>query len=238
MKKLKLLVEKNRIFAKIARTIYRKTILPYLQKKRVKNFKLYGKAALLELKKAFDELGVEFWLEYGTLLGAYREGGFIAHDDDIDVGVFLNKHSSTLQATLEKHGFKLHREILVDDGLYAREETYRKYNIDIDIFYFKNSKDSQYFYVHDFKAEDGKSWAKSIQDNGGLVTRERKFTPFKLEKLHFLEEEFWVPTATKEHLASVYGEDFMTPNSSWNPYNKPKNIEVLHTKIAKVITHE
>ena len=41
---------------------------------------------LLEMvDSVFKSAGVEYWIDYGTLLGAYRHGGFIPWDDDIDI---------------------------------------------------------------------------------------------------------------------------------------------------------
>lgn len=42
---------------------------------------------LLDIKKVLDKLGVVFWLDGGTLLGAYRENSFMESDFDIDVGI-------------------------------------------------------------------------------------------------------------------------------------------------------
>eukprot|EP01065_Artemidia_motanka_P016006 TRINITY_DN19722_c0_g1_i2.p1 TRINITY_DN19722_c0_g1~~TRINITY_DN19722_c0_g1_i2.p1 ORF type:complete len:333 (+),score=99.45 TRINITY_DN19722_c0_g1_i2:316-1314(+) len=42
---------------------------------------------LRRLKAAAAEAGVPVWLDSGTLLGAWREGRIIAHDDDADVGM-------------------------------------------------------------------------------------------------------------------------------------------------------
>jgi hypothetical protein len=48
---------------------------------------LYGEGMLRETLAACNELGLKPFLAFGTLLGHIREGGFIEHDSDIDLGL-------------------------------------------------------------------------------------------------------------------------------------------------------
>lgn len=64
---------------------------------------------LLELLTQFDSLcarlGITYWLDSGTLLGAVREGGFIPWDDDVDVCILASdfpKIKKLLHANAEK----------------------------------------------------------------------------------------------------------------------------------------
>ena len=61
-----------------------------------REFLLWAKYVLDYLKKE----GVKYWIDYGTLLGAVRDGNIIPWDKDMDVGVYhhdLNKIGSIVQ---------------------------------------------------------------------------------------------------------------------------------------------
>lgn len=50
-----------------------------------------ARRVLKEVKEVLDAHDVEFWLNFGALLGAIREGKFIEHDDDIEINAWSHK---------------------------------------------------------------------------------------------------------------------------------------------------
>ena len=44
---------------------------------------------------------IEYWIDQGTLLGAYRNGKFIARDSDVDIAIANEEHFQAIPALLE-----------------------------------------------------------------------------------------------------------------------------------------
>jgi len=230
---LKLFIEaKMPLVAKILKKIKQTTLNKHKAKKQQKQLKLYGKEALERIDLVFSELNKTYFLVYGTLLGAYRDKGFIEHDVDIDIGIFLNDRSSSIEMVLTKYGFNKKHEFLVDNGSFAVEETYDFKGVGIDIFYFKKEKNSLIGYG--FINENGLSWDKTIQKYGGLLIRELIFPYEGLDKIEFLGESYPIPKNPKKHLSSHYGKEFMTKDAKWTPY-KVENVQYLKDKIAILV---
>ena len=49
-----------------------------------------------------DALGIEFWINSGTLLGWLRECGFIPHSHDVDIGVYADDFDQDRLEELER----------------------------------------------------------------------------------------------------------------------------------------
>ena len=59
----------------------------YVIKRMMKRYWAAGQEVLLELNRVCELLGIVYYADYGTLLGAVRHKGFIPWDDDIDVSM-------------------------------------------------------------------------------------------------------------------------------------------------------
>ena len=83
---------------------------------KVKNsgYDIYGKPRLelaLHLKKILNSLDIIWFIENGTLLGAYRNSKFIKHDDDFDIAIlYKNNVDENLKKDLSLIKNKLSKE--------------------------------------------------------------------------------------------------------------------------------
>jgi len=62
---------------------------------------------LREIKEVFDANNTEFFLLFGTCLGAVRNKNIIEWDYDIDIGVLDHTSKSKIAVKLVEHGFKV-----------------------------------------------------------------------------------------------------------------------------------
>jgi len=228
---IKVFVEKNENIANILRYLYRATFGRYKTQQRNKIFLRNGKEVLLQLDKVFNELKMDYWIDFGTLLGAYRNNNFIKHDLDLDVGTYLSNYDYENEKIFRKYGFKKIIDFTIDDGLYGREETYEFLGVSIDIFYYTKVEETRAYY-HDFMTLDGKSRATTIIERGGLIPREITLSLSSISLMPFLGKNFPIPQPIEKHLEDRYGKDFMIENSSWEINATNKNIKILKNKIG------
>ncbi|HFZ8994079.1 TPA: LicD family protein [Citrobacter freundii] len=169
--------------------------------------------ALVSFDKAITKINKSYWLEFGTLLGAIREGGAIKHDTDIDMGMYLDEYSEDISNSLLKYGFKKIHELRSKTIEEAYEETYEYNGIHVDIFYF--IKDIGSVYCYDFMREEQFSRELTINKFGGLIVRRIPLPFSNIGEIVLNGIPFPVPEPTAQHLISHYGKDYLHPNPGW-----------------------
>lgn len=100
------------------------TTLPPTKNKDLRMLQL----GILELLKIFDKLcrkhNLQYWLDSGNLLGAYRHKGFIPWDDDMDVAMPREDYERIIplfKEDLEKYGIIIGAGGIYDDmGIHQR----------------------------------------------------------------------------------------------------------------------
>ncbi len=220
MKSVKILIKK----VVKALGLYDAVMKSYLKRRKNKTkkaFKLYGQEALEKAREAFKGAHEDFWLDFGTLLGAIREKDFIAHDFDIDIGTF-SENSSKIEEELTKHGFKKLKEYYINGRL--AEQSYDYKGAGIDIFFYEKDEENMWCYVfyptNNVAYEDieggvkFRGWGamKTIMSYKGLTT------------LEFKGKTYTIPGDPHLYLTENYG-NYMVPNDSWDYVENAINIE-------------
>ena len=170
------------------------------------------------------------WLDFGTLLGYYRENDFISHDLDMDFGIQVSslEEFEVIEEQLINNGFNRTKEFYFNKNLVELSYSYKGLNVDFIIY----------------KKEDDKVSSDTIffMTNAlGNPTRYEVYhyeIPFSgLKECDFKGMKVKVPENTQEYLRTLYGEDFETPNTNYNWKENPI-YKLGDAELAEVILHK
>jgi len=165
--------------------------------------------ALAEIAALLDEANILYWLDCGTCLGAYRYGGHIPWDNDIDLGILKKDFDNVRKALLRLDPDKY---AVQDWSSRGKPKTFLK-------LYVKKAQSLIDFYVYDLDPEDKTlSYILSNEDNifmtDGWRQREGKYkTPvpismiFPLKKAVFNGLNSYIPNDIEGYLHLRYGEN-------------------------------
>lgn len=180
----------------------------YNNPRKRKRLQKYGDETIQRLHHFFKENGVEYYLDFGTLLGIVRENGFIRHDDDIDLTIRNSPISPKL--LLKKltmagfdfvHGFHAEGRIL--------EATIMWKGLTVDLFFGREDKSKPgglvlYGCLYDpsvsYPAPNANTWRAA-------------FFPISTRAIpyQFHGFEICVPSQTEDMLTIEYGPCWRTP---------------------------
>ena len=158
--------------------------------------------ALQDLKQSFDEANIPFFLVSGTLLGCIREGKFLSHDHDIDVGVWDDISINDIYKAVQKFGLFYITASRSEHLVKLKHVN----GINLDVF------------IH-YKTP------KSYWHAGIKLKWHNK--PFKLGNQLFMGAEYLIPEDYDTYLTENYG-DWKTPVKEFDSALHTPNFEILN----------
>ena len=182
-------------------------------KQQVRKMRKNGLEMLSMADKAFNSMGVKAFLSFGTLLGAYRDKGFIAYDPDVDLGVLDANLPENMIEVMAKYGFQLHKQNHIPSTGKVIEDTYIYKGIHLDVFhYFEEDND---YYTLVAQLHETKDW-KEANDTDGFPCEKVSVIKTDFHRQPFMGIEVYMPIKTHEWLVDMYSETYMTPIKNWS----------------------
>ena len=218
MNKLKALIKKILKPFALGRLIY-----PYVQKTyrsvaipmRRRLLRRKGWEVLARIDTVLTSLNAPYFLDYGTLLGLIRDGGFIPHDDDIDLTIppGAARPQEVLKASLAAgfsyvHGF--------DVAGYFCEFTVRdRTNLTIDLFFpLRDTEDATKMIGYDIFWEPTRTYPN---ERANTVVATAYAIPTTIKRATFNGIEVSIPDPPEALLACEYGAGWKVPDPNFRP---------------------
>ena len=172
-------------------------------------------------QQCLNKLNVPFFLSSGTLLGFYRGGDFIDHDEDIDLGVFIDDFNPEIVSEFEKVGFNLHRVFGSKEAGF--EYSFLRNGVQLDIFFYYKKEDTMWHGVWYVNKYINFKVLKQI----GIIKPKLKKLSFPLLKglkeLEYRDIKLPIPDNTEDYLLAQYGEGWKVPDTGWDNFKSQKN---------------
>lgn len=167
------------------------------------------KDLLKEIAQLLKASQIPFWVDCGTCLGAYRYGGAIPWDGDVDLAVLHPDFDNVVHALngLDKSKYQVQDwSNRCRPKTYLRVYIYENHNF-IDIYHFAIDPESKTL-TYILSNEDSSFMVDSWKIRESRFTVPSSYdTIFPLKKAYFDGIEVYVPNKTKEYLQERYGEN-------------------------------
>lgn len=157
------------------------------------------------------EMGADYFISNGTLLGIWRSGDFFEHDNDIDIGVFASTWKEEYFEKLVKIGFVPSLQFGEKNNGLEYSFVYGDVKLDI-FFYYEMDK----FLWH-------AAWASYPNCGRKRQMLFHTYDKFATQDFDFKGLTIKIPTNPERCLEQAYGPDWRIPNKDWvwsrDPYN-------------------
>lgn len=198
-------------------------------RKIAKSFHRYGLETLQKGDEAVSSFGGHLVMYFGTLLGAIREHGFIAHDNDLDMAIPIEDRPDNFVEIMEQHGFMHFQQTYIKSTGRIIEDRFCYKGCQMDIFYLFSDREDGKVYSYIGRRHETKEWREANATDGFPVD------VWPTEKCGYVRQDFlgmqlYVPEKAHEWMRDIYGDDYMTPIKEWD-VKKQKKTLMEHTTL-------
>lgn len=186
--------------------------------KRIESVQVYGYEMLDKIFNISQELGIPIWIDWGTLLGFFREGKLIEHDYDLDIATWrlnIEEHKRFLDI-MSKNGFNLVRRFSINDEILTDAFEYK--GVLIDVEYYLREGNNAVTFSFDLSNESITTLKNGEQFIDGMNLYQYRFSENGLVISCFSNgTKCYVPSDTEQRVLAEYGPSWKTPikNASW-----------------------
>ncbi len=198
------------------------------KKKDEKKLDETGYRALKIVSDTLTRLGYKHHVDFGTLLGQIREGGFISHDLDIDFSVYEDCDFIVLKQALQAEGLKFVHGFLYEGHVTEITMTYK--HITIDFFKCFCGDEEQYYFLY---GRFDKSFRYPHGTKQAVKCITPKVTGTKKEKFAG-QVDISVPINAEDLLEREYGADWRVPNPNWSINLSDEHLRVMSVLGRKI----
>ncbi len=172
----------------------------------------YSIECLKLVTDVFDNHNIPYWLEYGTLLGSYRDSMLISYDYDMDIGV-ETKYAKDIKVLLES---------MISEGKFQKLPLAKW--IDNKIYQIQFNKNNNiealWLDVYFYETKDNFVYSNFLSVNDTLKCKTNRYQIQNLETIKLGNYYFKCPSDIPKYLKIRYGDDYMIPQHRCEELNK------------------
>jgi len=166
---------------------------------------------------------IEYWLTSGNLLGIVREGKFLSHDVDIDIGLWAKDYDKIKKIIRCSHKWELYSIWRREIGIIAGVKKHSK----IDLFF--HDSDETYVYQYSYKRNVDAKW------NVEWRIRYPKEYLKEFKEVEYKDHKISIPKESEKVLTVLYGDTWKVPNKKWKTDDSKTDKD--YRAIAIIIPH-
>ena len=170
--------------------------------------------SVLKIIYSSDISNYDIWLDFGTLLGMYRDKGLIKHDQDMDFGIIIEDYNDFQEKEnlLLCNGFKKTRELYYDNEI--MEISYDYNGLNVDFIIYKREGNCVKSVVVGYLLDALNRPCKFESSKYAIA-----FSGLKEHDVDGIKVK--IPVNTHEYLDYQYEKDFLIPNKFYNWRDNP-----------------